>query len=409
MQAPRANHLIVLTLASVTALHDTGSAAAGKEASRPGALRRATDVAAAGGLGDYNGDGVVDLFDFDRWPACLTGPGGGPILGRCEVFDADHDEDVDHLDAQALQGAFGANKGPPSDSCATPTPIIDGFHAFNNNGATLDGPAEPEMCDFFGYTQIESDVWFCYQASCSGEAVVSLCGSDYDTKMAVYDGCNCPTVPPVACSDDDCGDFTSRVVFQAVEGQSYLLRIGGFEGAQGPGLLNVRCGVEVCGPGRGDCFAAAGNGTRGCDDAECCQTTCTVDPFCCDVDWDDFCAAEAEGLCTGSFPACTPDAGPCETGHAEGSGGCSDVECCNTVCTDDPFCCVDTWDDLCATSTLSACFYACGAGSGDCLLPNGSPGCEDQTCCETVCARDSFCCEVNWDESCVDLATTDCP
>ena len=44
-------------------------------------------------------------------------------------------------------------------------------------------------------------------------------------------------------------------------------------------------------------------------------------------------------------------------------------------------------------------------GGGDCLTPtNGVPGCLDHTCCELVCTNDPFCCEVEWDENCVETA-----
>ena len=37
---------------------------------------------------------------------------------------------------------------------------------------------------------------------------------------------------------------------------------------------------------------------------------------------------------------------------------------------------------------------ACGEGAGRCDQANGSPGCEDVTCCNSVCALDPFCCDV---------------
>jgi len=293
----------------------------------------------------------------------------------------------------------------------------DGETLFNNGGATTDGPDEPGVCDIFDYTQIGSDIWFCYQATCSDPAVVSLCGSSYDTKMAVYEGCGCPSAAPIACSDDDCGSgFESRITFQATVGQSYLIRIGGFEGAQGDGTLNILCGQEVCAAGSGDC--STDTGTRGCDDVDCCNTTCAVDPYCCDVEWDQLCADESAGLCAGSFAACAAGAGSCETAHDTGAAGCSAVDCCDSVCMQDPFCCVDTWDDLCAQTALGTCLLACGSASdGGCFTANSSPGCETVACCQKVCVEgdpennvtpDPFCCDTEWDQTCADTAATIC-
>ncbi len=49
----------------------------------------------------------------------------------------------------------------------------------------------------------------------------------------------------------------------------------------------------------------------------------------------------------------------------------------------------------------------CGTpGTGDCLEANGSPYCENQACCEAVCALDSYCCVTEWDAECANLAVS---
>lgn len=73
----------------------------------------------------------------------------------------------------------------------------------------------------------------------------------------------------------------------------------------------------VC-PGSGSCFSA--NGTPGCDDAACCQTVCGFDPFCCDTEWDSFCADEANETCVGGntcFPSCGKQNVECFLGTPE--------------------------------------------------------------------------------------------
>lgn len=53
-----------------------------------------------------------------------------------------------------------------------------------------------------------------------------------------------------------------------------------------------------CGePGSGTCCAPHTN--TGCEDRDCCMTVCKVDPFCCDVGWDEYCAGAASVLCAG--------------------------------------------------------------------------------------------------------------
>lgn len=56
---------------------------------------------------------------------------------------------------------------------------------------------------------------------------------------------------------------------------------------------------EVCNEDAGSCTQSAGNGTPGCDVPECCYDVCS-DPsfsFCCDVAWDELCAAQADLMC----------------------------------------------------------------------------------------------------------------
>ncbi len=274
--------------------------------------------------------------------------------------------------------------------------------------ATTDGPPH-ETCNFFGQAQVRSDVWYCYRATCTGAAVFSLCGSNYDTKLAVYSGCGCPTVPPLACSDDDCGrgveNVQSRVTIGVTAGRQYIVRVGSFLNEQGDGRLTIGCNVETCPPDSGDCFTVhSGNG---CSDATCCGETCELDQFCCDVEWDEACAGEAQGICRGSFAACVPESGSCSIPGT--TPGCDDVDCCNAVCRNDPYCCLQEWDATCVNEAESACFLSCGRTTDSCLSPHALPGCSDDSCCRQVCASDPFCCDTAWDNVCADLAAQVCP
>ncbi len=419
-----------------------------------GRLDSVTLVIEARRMHDFDADGVVNLNDLPPFEGCLSGPHSG-VTSECQIFDADRDDHVDLIDMADFQICFtdggtgpvcgngeieqgeecddgntttgdgcdakcqfeGGLERPVNDDCANAQVVSDGFTDFSNVDATTDGPDEPTVCNFFGDSHIRSDVWFCYTATCDGEAVASLCGSQYDTKMAVYAGCECPAqAAPLGCSDDDCGGgaFDSRVVFQATAGQSYLIRVGGFfdpaqGAAEGDGTLTIRCGETVCGEGQGDCLTD--NGTPGCDDVECCNTMCEVDAFCCDVEWDDFCAQEAAGLCSeDGFDTCNPDAGDCMADAGNGTPGCENVDCCNTVCALDPFCCIDTWDDICADEALDNCVMleTCGPDAGSCFFENASPGCNQVDCCEIVCPDDPFCCNTEWDQQCAERAVTEC-
>lgn len=176
---------------------------------------------------------------------------------------------------------------------------------------------------------------------------------------------------------------------------------GGDFGAFTSWTLTLAEGSAVC-PGLGSCFVA--HFTPGCDDTECCEVVCAADPFCCAIKWDQLCANEAEAIC-GELPVC-PGTGSCFEVHS--TAGCDDAECCLSVCGFDPFCCESTWDAICVVEALELC-GGCGiALSGCCFEPHGTPGCEQSSCCEAVCATDPFCCEVSWDLICVEAALSAC-
>ncbi|MEM7166170.1 MAG: carboxypeptidase regulatory-like domain-containing protein [Planctomycetota bacterium] len=128
-----------------------------------------------------------------------------------------------------------------NNDCIDAFPVTEGTIAFDNTGATTDGPNEPSACNFFGYSDVGADIWYRYTASCSGTVSIGLCGSGYDTKLAVYDGVACPTsASAIICNDDACsGTLQSEVSFTAVQGMDYLIRIGGYQSATGTGDMTI--------------------------------------------------------------------------------------------------------------------------------------------------------------------------
>ncbi len=187
---------------------------------------------------------------------CLTRAEYQPVTGACcddETGVCNDDVDVSDCPPplRFAEGTLCADldpqcgdTGPPNDDCADAIEIGEVVDLpFDNIDATTDGPDEPVDCSWFGYTHIDSDVWYRYTASCDADVTVSLCGSAYDTKIAVYTDQECPPQPgPITCNDDDCG-LQSQVTFAASAGTAYLVRIGGYEGAQGAGILNISCDI----------------------------------------------------------------------------------------------------------------------------------------------------------------------
>ena len=98
----------------------------------------------------------------------------------------------------------------------------------------------------------------------------------------------------------------------------------------------------------GNCFV--NNGTRGCNSPQCCETICAADPSCCDTAWDVGCKDMANQMCANCG---SPAAGDCC--QPNGSPGCDDAACCGLLCESDPYCCQFDWDEICANEAQVAC------------------------------------------------------
>lgn len=118
----------------------------------------------------------------------------------------------------------------------------NGIYLFETINATTDGPADSPggIC-----TEVNQDVWFAYTAICTGLLDVSLCGAvDYDSALAIYDGCACPPMGgPLACDDNGCGPGGASEIqnLAVVKDNCYLIRIGGAGMSVGTGALTITC------------------------------------------------------------------------------------------------------------------------------------------------------------------------
>ena len=110
-------------------------------------------------------------------------------------------------------------------------------------GATLE-EGETAPCAPIGAT-----VWFKWYADREGTLEISTAGSSFNTVLAVYtvdfSGDFLPSPPgarlrPIACDDDGAGQ-QSAVRFPLVQGQEYIIQVGGYAGATGDLRLRADC------------------------------------------------------------------------------------------------------------------------------------------------------------------------
>ena len=146
--------------------------------------------------------------------------------------------------------------------------------------------------------------------------------------------------------------------------------------------------------------------TPGCDDETVTTCVCALDSYCCDNSWDALCVdlmVDAGCHVCGADTMPTNGDGPgncCAAGLAK---GCLDDAVRTCVCGVDAFCCEVQWDQTCVEQVD-------GTGCGTCMVPGPAccassqdPGCAQDPMIEAcVCAQDAFCCSSSWDNLCVD-------
>jgi hypothetical protein len=130
------------------------------------------------------------------------------------------------------------------DECATAFIASYGANPFETNTATPSSP-EPDESQCSG-TYLDwagsQDVWFLFMPSESGEAHFTTCdSSSYDTSMVIYEE-SCDN--QVACNGDASGDTGCQTYYSAIDmdvtaGNTYYIRIGGWQGDTGSGTLTI--------------------------------------------------------------------------------------------------------------------------------------------------------------------------
>ncbi len=125
-------------------------------------------------------------------------------------------------------------QSPVNELCqnATPLPTNVTNFPFNTCFANLTGP---------GSCPANNDIWYTYTAPCTGCLIFSLVPSQYDTYLGVYSG-SCSNPIELACNDDNGpagGGLSSSARVCVTAGTTYRIRIGGYAGARGNGLLSI--------------------------------------------------------------------------------------------------------------------------------------------------------------------------
>ena len=120
------------------------------------------------------------------------------------------------------------------------------FTGFTNQvtGSSVGATAEFSEPLHAGSTTPGATVWLTWTAPASGEVNMDTRGSTFDTLLAVYTGDLLSTLALVAGNDDDEGQTTSRLSFQASAGTTYQIALSGYQGASGNVVFNLSLAAQ---------------------------------------------------------------------------------------------------------------------------------------------------------------------
>ncbi|MGK0366400.1 MAG: hypothetical protein ACI85O_003473, partial [Saprospiraceae bacterium] len=156
------------------------------------------------------------------------------------------DEDTESTSGEGTITITVAN-GPDNDFCNAATTVMLGTgQEYTTIDALTDGPDHLDSpCFGFGSTTAGSDIWYTFTPDFTGAVQWSTCNTGgFDTRLAVYNpGSACPPLDEdlYSCNDDGagCAGYTSDLLFEVIAGETYLLRLGGFDTASGQGTFDL--------------------------------------------------------------------------------------------------------------------------------------------------------------------------
>ncbi|MCB9592776.1 MAG: lamin tail domain-containing protein [Sandaracinaceae bacterium] len=179
---------------------------------------------------DDDGDGDVDCADSDcaGWAACTETACGNST-------DDDGDGDVDCADSDCLRRA-------PCDGCPD-TDLGMAIGAAVGTADTTGGTSRRTgSCGGSG-----PDTTFLFTAPSTGTYTIDTTGTAHDTTLYVLAG-GC-LGPELACNDNDpAGGSTSSLSIALGAGETVVIVVDGFAGAEGPITLNIATAAMTFGP-----------------------------------------------------------------------------------------------------------------------------------------------------------------
>jgi hypothetical protein len=189
-------------------------------------------------------------YDVDCWDSY----GDGGIAGMISnddtgwpITDWDDDDYTSYGDFNFVAGPGTAPIPPPANDLCVDAELISCGDVVNGNTDHATNTDAPDYCGTSFTTG--PGVWYTFVGN-GFPANISLCDSDFDTKVGVYTG-TCGSLVCVEGNDDYCGT-RSEVSFHSVNGETYYIYITGYSYSSGDYILSLSCalpGLEVINDG----------------------------------------------------------------------------------------------------------------------------------------------------------------
>ena len=387
----------------------------------------------------YNDDSCAYTGGTQLWASRLNAGNSGIPLSANLQAGVTYYIVVGGYGATTLPAAgslsIGFTPPPPAGSnCAEPLVASEGPNAFDST----DSATAQAISGCGAAHTIYRSMYFTFTAAATDTYTFSTCvGTGFDTRIAVMNDCNA-TNGVLACNDDACA-LQSSTSTALTEGQTVTVVVGGFGATGGgPGTLTVAAA------------GGGGGGGGGCDPASNPELLVGPNDFTTvagsgNLDLTGICDPGVYGddiVYNVSYYRFTPTADDiwtvttCEgTAFDTRLAVLTSCDPTTTVaCNDDDLACANFTSTLEFTGTAGVevviavgGYGATNAGpgvvtiiqgstaipcgdpkAGDCCIANGTPSCNDEACCNSVCAADAFCCDVEWDQVCADQAAFLC-
>lgn len=139
----------------------------------------------------------------------------------------------------ALAAPGAALAAPPANDNFAAAEELTG-RATSVEGLNKDATKEVDEPDHAGEPGGAS-IWYRWTAPADGRALVSTCGSDFDTVLAVYTGETVDALTEKAANNNACG-YASQTSFDASEGETYRIAVDGVDAEFGVAPLTLHLG-----------------------------------------------------------------------------------------------------------------------------------------------------------------------